>query len=143
VKGQDTSRDGRDGNQERIAPHYMGWGGGGFAGAVAPVFEEVKAMDAVTVAPERMTLNGPHMSYPRHVKEADITVLAENERLRRDWDKLWLERQALRREIEKLRGEKLDLQESALIWIGLYERALEREQATRPDGSYLTPAAEA
>jgi hypothetical protein len=85
------------------------------------------------------------MSYPRHVKEADITVLAENERLRRDWDKLWLERQALRREIEKLRGEKLDLQESALIWIGLYERALERalDEDERVDGSYLTPVAEA
>jgi hypothetical protein len=95
-------------------------------------------MDAITVAPERMTLNGIHMSYPRHVKEADIAVLAENERLRRDWDKLWLERQALRREIEKLRGEKLDLQESALIWIDLYEQALEREQATRPDGNSST-----
>jgi hypothetical protein len=43
VKGQDTSQGGRDGNLKRIAPRYMGWGGGGFAGAVAPVFEEVKA----------------------------------------------------------------------------------------------------
>ena len=133
MKGQDTSQDGRDGNQERIAPRYMGWGGGGFAGAVAPVFEEANVMDAVTVAPERMTVGGIHMSYPRHVKEADIAVLAENERLRRDWDKLWLERQALRREIEMLRGEKLDLQESALIWIDLYERALERWQAGRAE----------
>jgi hypothetical protein len=97
-------------------------------------------MDAVVVAPERMNVGGFHMSYPRHIREADIAVLAENERLRRDWDRLWLERQALKREIEMLRGEKLDLQESALIWIDLYERTLERERATRVPNRTVTAA---
>jgi hypothetical protein len=101
----------------------------------------MQAMEAVAI-PKRPRTIGGTMSYPRHVREADIAVLAENERLRREWDRLWLERQALSREIEKLREEKLDLQESALIWIGLYEKALDRElEARGRSASSESPAA--
>jgi hypothetical protein len=53
-------------------------------------------------------------------------TLAENDRLREECRRLTSENKALLQVIDTLLADNSDLRESALMWISLYERQLER-----------------
>jgi hypothetical protein len=73
----------------------------------------------------------PKPKYPRDVTIARGAAIGENERLRRELERIYVENRNLARELARLREAHEDLSESALIWIQMYERQLER--ANRAD----------
>lgn len=71
---------------------------------------------------------GPYMPKPKYPREAMAgrAAVGENERLRRELERISIENRNLARELARLRDAHEDLSESALIWIQMYERQLER-----------------
>jgi hypothetical protein len=79
----------------------------------------------------------PKPKYPRDVM-AGRAAVGENERLRRELERIWNENRHLARELARLREAHEDLSESALIWIQMYERQLERANRAQA-GSRTAP----
>lgn len=71
---------------------------------------------------------GPYMPKPKYSRDAMVgrAAVGENERLRRELERISIENRNLARELARLREAHEDLSESALIWIQMYERQLDR-----------------
>jgi hypothetical protein len=86
-----------------------------------------------------------HMPNSKYSRDAMIGrgAVSENERLRRELERVSAANRALERELAQLRESHDDLSESALIWIRMYERQLDpanrlraaaaQEQAEEPE----------
>ncbi len=72
----------------------------------------------------------PTPKYPRQGMVGRAAV-GENERLRRELERISIENRNLARELTRLRDAHEDLSESALIWIQMYERQLDRANRTQ------------
>jgi hypothetical protein len=81
----------------------------------------------VAVVPGLMS-DGRFATSPKHVREHIPLrgALAESDRLREECRRQASENKALLQVIDTLLADNSDLRESALIWISLYERQLER-----------------
>jgi hypothetical protein len=71
---------------------------------------------------------GPYMPKPKYPRDAMVgrAAVGENERLRRELERISIENRNLARELARLKDAHEDLSESALIWIRMYERQLDR-----------------
>jgi hypothetical protein len=71
---------------------------------------------------------GPYMSKPKYPRDTMVgrAAVGENERLRRELERISIENRNLARELARLKDAHEDLSESSLIWIQMYERQLER-----------------
>lgn len=67
----------------------------------------------------------PNSKYPRETM-AGRAAVGENERLRRELERIYVENRNMARELARLRDSYEDLTESALIWIKMYEYQLDR-----------------
>jgi hypothetical protein len=67
----------------------------------------------------------PNSKYTRETM-AGRAAVGENERLRRELERIYLENRNLTRELARLKDSHEDLTESALIWIQMYEYQLDR-----------------
>jgi hypothetical protein len=83
---------------------------------------------------------GPYMPKPKYPREAMAgrAAVGENERLRRELERISIENRNLARELARLRDAHEDLSESALIWIQMYESQLERANRAQA-GSLKAP----
>jgi septation ring formation regulator EzrA len=59
-------------------------------------------------------------------------AFGENERLRRELERISIENRQLTRELARVREAYDDLSESALIWIQMYRRQLDRANRAHP-----------
>jgi septation ring formation regulator EzrA len=76
----------------------------------------------------------PNSKYPREAM-AGRAAVGENERLRRELERIYRENRNLVRELGRLRDSYEDLTESALIWIQMYEYQLERVNRAGTNGT--------
>lgn len=76
---------------------------------------------------------GRYMPTPKYARQEMVgrAAVGENERLRRELERIAIENRNLARELARLRDAHEDLSESALIWIRMYEGQLDR--ANRAD----------
>lgn len=80
----------------------------------------------VAVIPGLMS-DGRFVSSPKHMRDIPLRgALAESDRLREECRRQASENKALLQVIDTLLADNSDLRESALLWINLYERQLER-----------------
>ncbi len=87
-------------------------------------------MDVPLPAFETLERYMPTPKYPRQGMVGRAAV-GENERLRRELERISIENRNLARELARLRDAHEDLSESALIWIQMYERQLDRANRTQ------------
>ena len=83
--------------------------------------------------PDAWLAAGPYVPKPRFAREPMVgrAAVGENERLRRELERISVENRNLALELARLRDAHDDLTESALMWIQMYERQLDR--ANRAD----------
>lgn len=76
---------------------------------------------------------GRYMPTPKYARQEMVgrAAVGENERLRRELERIAIENRNLARELARLRDAHEDLSESALIWIQMYERQLDRANRTQ------------